>query len=154
MRKRNKPEAAKSKPSVADPTTDVKVRAVTPADWPTIEVLFGKNGACGGCWCMFWRLPKGGAFWQEQKGVRNRTCFYVAAAWRDQGVAAALLREAVALAKRGEAAAVEGYPVVSSSQGKIPAAFAWTGVPGLFAKAGFKKLKRAAGLRPIYRLDF
>jgi ribosomal protein S18 acetylase RimI-like enzyme len=87
-------------------------------------------------------------------GTWSVTCFYVAAKWRDKGVAAALLREAMAFAKRDKAAAVEGYPVVPSSQRKIPAAFAWTGVPGLFAKAGFKKLKRLAGVRPIYRLDF
>lgn len=24
--------------------------------WPDLEELFGLNGACGGCWCMFWKL--------------------------------------------------------------------------------------------------
>lgn len=24
--------------------------------WPDLEELFGQNGACGGCWCMFWKL--------------------------------------------------------------------------------------------------
>ncbi|HET9696552.1 MAG TPA: GNAT family N-acetyltransferase [Terriglobales bacterium] len=23
--------------------------------WPDFEILFGENGACGGCWCMAWR---------------------------------------------------------------------------------------------------
>jgi GNAT superfamily N-acetyltransferase len=25
-------------------------------DWPKLEELFGPNGACAGCWCMWWRL--------------------------------------------------------------------------------------------------
>jgi GNAT superfamily N-acetyltransferase len=32
------------------------VRPVTPDLWPALEDLFGKNGACNGCWCMFWRI--------------------------------------------------------------------------------------------------
>ncbi|MGO9829557.1 MAG: GNAT family N-acetyltransferase [Myxococcaceae bacterium] len=34
----------------------VVVRDLTPALWPSVEELFGKNGASSGCWCMFWRL--------------------------------------------------------------------------------------------------
>lgn len=37
-----------------------------------IEKLFGARGACGGCWCMYWRLPRGGKLWQESKGEPNR----------------------------------------------------------------------------------
>jgi GNAT superfamily N-acetyltransferase len=28
---------------------------LTPATWAAFEDLFGANGACGGCWCMYWR---------------------------------------------------------------------------------------------------
>lgn len=31
---------------------------VTPDRWDDFETLFGKNGACGGCWCMSWRLKR------------------------------------------------------------------------------------------------
>ncbi len=31
---------------------------LTPASWPDFATLFGANGACGGCWCMLWRLPR------------------------------------------------------------------------------------------------
>jgi GNAT superfamily N-acetyltransferase len=31
---------------------------VTRARWPDMERLFGARGACGGCWCMWWRLPR------------------------------------------------------------------------------------------------
>ena len=24
--------------------------------WRDFELLFGRNGACGGCWCMYWKL--------------------------------------------------------------------------------------------------
>ncbi len=35
-----------------------------------MEELFGKRGACGGCWCMWWRLPR--SQFQKQKGNQNR----------------------------------------------------------------------------------
>jgi GNAT superfamily N-acetyltransferase len=31
---------------------------LTPERWPDLEKLFGKRGACGGCWCMTWRLKR------------------------------------------------------------------------------------------------
>jgi predicted GNAT family acetyltransferase len=50
----------------------ITVRAVRPEDWAEIELLFGSNGACGGCWCMWWRVPTGGAAWERVKGEPNR----------------------------------------------------------------------------------
>jgi GNAT superfamily N-acetyltransferase len=38
--------------------------------WPDIEELFGERGACGGCWCMAWRLKR--SQFVEQKGAGNR----------------------------------------------------------------------------------
>src|SRR5207248_3231625 len=29
---------------------------LVPELWPEMEKLFGLNGACAGCWCMWWRL--------------------------------------------------------------------------------------------------
>jgi GNAT superfamily N-acetyltransferase len=51
------------------------VRPLTPDDWPVIVELFGANGACGGCWCMWWRVPKGGKTWKEAQGPKNRERF-------------------------------------------------------------------------------
>ena len=48
----------------------VEVHPLTPQRWPDFEKLFGKNGACAGCWCMWWRLPA--AQWRAQKGEGNR----------------------------------------------------------------------------------
>ncbi|AGC43781.1 N-acetyltransferase GCN5 [Myxococcus stipitatus DSM 14675] len=46
---------------------DIDVQELTPEQWPALEKLFGKNGACSGCWCMFWRLEAGERF-QDVKG--------------------------------------------------------------------------------------
>ena len=34
--------------------------------WTDFEELFGANGACGGCWCMFWKLR--GKAYDEARG--------------------------------------------------------------------------------------
>ena len=31
---------------------------LSPDNFADFEILFGPRGACGGCWCMFWKLPK------------------------------------------------------------------------------------------------
>lgn len=40
-----------------------------------IERLFGANGACGGCWCMYWRTTGLGAYWASHKGDPNKQAF-------------------------------------------------------------------------------
>lgn len=47
------------------------IRELTPTLWPAMETLFGERGACGGCWCMYWRLAKGER-WDDLKGARAR----------------------------------------------------------------------------------
>jgi GNAT superfamily N-acetyltransferase len=53
----------------------ISVRPLTSNDWPVIVRLFGDKGACGGCWCMWWRVPMGGKTWQIAKGDKNRNAF-------------------------------------------------------------------------------
>jgi GNAT superfamily N-acetyltransferase len=53
----------------------ISVRPLDPDDWGVVETLFGANGACGGCWCMYWRLPRGGKLWDENKGAKNKRAF-------------------------------------------------------------------------------
>jgi GNAT superfamily N-acetyltransferase len=38
--------------------------------WADFETLFGERGACGGCWCTFWRQPR--SAFDENKGDGNR----------------------------------------------------------------------------------
>jgi GNAT superfamily N-acetyltransferase len=54
---------------------ELTTRALRSGDWPVIESLFGANGACGGCWCMWWRVPMGGKTWDAAKGAPNRRAF-------------------------------------------------------------------------------
>ena len=49
---------------------DLKYRPLTTNRWPDFEKLFGKSGAYGGCWCMWWRISR--AEFDRQKGDGNR----------------------------------------------------------------------------------
>ncbi len=51
-------------------TLDLSFHPLTQKLWRDFELLFGENGACGGCWCMHWKL-RGKAF-SENKGEGNR----------------------------------------------------------------------------------
>jgi GNAT superfamily N-acetyltransferase len=56
---------------ILDPMpTRPAVRPLTPARWDDFAALFGQRGACGGCWCMLWRLPR--RTFDAQKGDGNR----------------------------------------------------------------------------------
>jgi GNAT superfamily N-acetyltransferase len=49
---------------------DPRIAPLTPELWPAFADLFGKPGACYGCWCTYFRLPP-----RERKAmdsVRNR----------------------------------------------------------------------------------
>ena len=70
---RGSPAVARKKQS--NGCARLTVRALSPEDWLTIETLFGKNGACGGCWCMWWRRPRGGKLWEKNKGANNKRAF-------------------------------------------------------------------------------
>jgi GNAT superfamily N-acetyltransferase len=166
--------------------------------------LFGPNGACGGCWCMWWRLKR--SQFVKQKGPGNKralkrlvdsgdapgliayagnrpvawcsvgprdvypvldrsrvlkrvddqpvwsvVCFFVARAFRRQGVTARLLKAAADYARKHGAALLEGYPV-DPRKGAMPDVFAYTGFPSAFRKAGFVEVARRSPSRPMMRL--
>jgi GNAT superfamily N-acetyltransferase len=50
--------------------TKMKFVPVTKDRWSDFETLFGERGACGGCWCMLWRLTR--KEFENQKGAGNR----------------------------------------------------------------------------------
>jgi GNAT superfamily N-acetyltransferase len=50
----------------------LEFRELTRRDWPVVERLFGSKGACGGCWCMWWRVERGGKRWEQTKGARAK----------------------------------------------------------------------------------
>lgn len=43
---------------------------LTPERWRDFETLFGERGACGGCWCMWWRVAR--SQFNKQKGEKNK----------------------------------------------------------------------------------
>jgi GNAT superfamily N-acetyltransferase len=53
----------------------ISVRELRKSDWPSVVKLFGERGACGGCWCMHWRVPHGGKMWEAAVGKPNRRAF-------------------------------------------------------------------------------
>jgi GNAT superfamily N-acetyltransferase len=48
------------------------IRPLTPDLWPALEDLFGRNGACNGCWCMYWRI---GARYRNRSRNANKAAF-------------------------------------------------------------------------------
>ena len=48
----------------------LKFEPVTLNRWADFETLFGERGACGGCWCMWWRIKR--SEFEHQKGAGNR----------------------------------------------------------------------------------
>jgi GNAT superfamily N-acetyltransferase len=49
---------------------ELEFHPVTKKRWSDFETLFGEKGACGGCWCMLWRLTR--KAFDQQKGEANR----------------------------------------------------------------------------------
>jgi GNAT superfamily N-acetyltransferase len=84
-------------------------RPATAARWSDVEELFGERGACGGCWCMFWRLPR--KHFDAGKGAGNKRAFRkIINAGERPGVIAYVGREPIAwcaIARREDYIALE-----------------------------------------------
>ncbi|HEX2187529.1 MAG TPA: GNAT family N-acetyltransferase [Longimicrobiaceae bacterium] len=48
----------------------LRFEPLTEASWPDLEALFGERGACGGCWCMYWR--QSAKEHERNRGAGNR----------------------------------------------------------------------------------
>jgi hypothetical protein len=51
----------------------ISFEPLTPANWIALVELFADKGACGGCWCMYWRYKA--ADYNRQKGIENKNAF-------------------------------------------------------------------------------
>lgn len=49
---------------------NLKIYPLDSTRWEDFELLFGERGACGGCWCMSWRLKK--SEFELGKGEHNK----------------------------------------------------------------------------------
>lgn len=91
-------------------TPSLTFHAATASRWPDLEILFGERGACGGCWCMFWRLPR--KDWDAKRGPDNKNALkkIVEASRPSPGILAYARNEPVgwcAIAPRGQYVALE-----------------------------------------------
>ena len=50
--------------------SEMTCQPLTPERWGDFTSLFGKNGACGGCWCMWWRQTR--SDFEKKHGAANR----------------------------------------------------------------------------------
>jgi GNAT superfamily N-acetyltransferase len=48
----------------------LEIHPLTRERWSDFEKLFGKRGAYGGCWCMWWRVTR--ATFEKQQGEGNK----------------------------------------------------------------------------------
>ena len=48
----------------------LEIHPLTSDRWEDLVALFGERGACGGCWCMWWRLAR--SAFEKGKGAGNR----------------------------------------------------------------------------------
>src|SRR4029077_17543794 len=54
-------------------STALTFEPLTPGRWSDLAELFGANGACGGCWCMWWK--RSSEEFRNSKGAPNRRSF-------------------------------------------------------------------------------
>jgi len=52
----------------------LRFKPLTTVNWKDLETLFGEKGACGGCWCMTWRMAA--KEYALLKGDKNKKRFY------------------------------------------------------------------------------
>jgi len=64
------PQGARSEVPKRPTTPRLTFHPLTLARWGDFERLFGERGACGGCWCMWWRLRH--SQFEKQKGAGNK----------------------------------------------------------------------------------
>jgi GNAT superfamily N-acetyltransferase len=87
-------------------------RPLTRSRWADFERLFGERGACGGCWCMWWRLRR--SEFERTKGEGNRRMMKkIVESGRTPGILAYAGRQPVAWVS---VAPREDFPVLGRSR--------------------------------------
>ena len=112
-------------------------------------------------WCSFGkrtefpRLDRTKAYRRDDiEKVWSINCFYIAAGYRNQGLARSMAEAAVAAIKKRKGKLIEAYPTTLTKDGKrLPPAFSYTGPESIFQELGFKEIQRLAETRPLYRLE-
>lgn len=131
----------------------IETKDLQPELWPDLERLFGSNGACGGCWCMAWRIEKGEK-WDEVKGASAKSRFKkLVASGRAHGVLAYVDDEPVGwcsygprkdfakLDRASSLACDDADRVWSVACFFVKSKFRGTGIGGALLKAALRYLK-------------
>jgi GNAT superfamily N-acetyltransferase len=109
---------------------------LTPERWDDLVELFGSNGACGGCWCMWWKRSR--EQFAQNKGTPNRRSFK---ALVDRGdVPGFLAYEHSKVVAWCAVESRERYPVLARSRALAPvdAEPVWS-VTCFFVRAGYRR---------------
>ena len=123
------------------------IRPLTPDLWPALQDLFGKDGPCSRCWCMYWRI---GSAYRERPREKNRAAFrQVVKRGPPPGLLAFDGDAALDAAKRAGAPALEAYPLDAN----LTPSTSHTGYASTFARAGFKIVARHVPPRPMWTLS-
>jgi GNAT superfamily N-acetyltransferase len=129
-------EEVVSRRSRAEARAAVVTRELTADLWPALEKLFGKSGACAGCWCMWWRLAPGERITLAAGPAMKRRQKALVAAGRSHGVLAFVGDEPVgwcAYGSRRDFAKLDRAPSFTCAD----AADVWS-IPCFFVKPGFR----------------
>src|SRR5712691_10432503 len=117
--------------------------SATASRWSDIEELFGERGACGGCWCMFWRVPR--KEWDANKGVGNKRALKsLVTAGGKPGILAYVGKEPVgwcAVAPREEYIALQSSRILKPVDKKP----VWS-ISCLFVKKAYRRKRISAQL--------
>ena len=114
----------------------LKFAPLTPERWTDLVQLFGPNGACGGCWCMWWK--RSAEEFRRRKGAPNRRSFKTLVDRGDvPGFLAYENRQPIAWCAVEPR---ERYPRLAASRALLPvdALPVWS-VTCLFVKAGHRR---------------
>ncbi len=103
----------------------------------------------------FPRVDRTKAFQRDDtEGVWCINCFFIARAYRSQGVARGLVAAAVDAMRALGVQCIEAYPVTTTHAGKrVQSPFAYTGPIAIFEELGFQEVQRLAPTRPLVRLE-
>jgi len=85
----------------------------------------------------------------DDQAVWSIVCFVVPAAYRRQGVAAALLARGIAWARKQGVRMLEAYPVANARTVRDDSL--WFGTASMFERAGFTEVARRKPTRPVVR---
>jgi GNAT superfamily N-acetyltransferase len=131
-----KASGARSASETRSRSEPLETRELTPELWPALEKLFGRNGACAGCWCMWWRVPEGERFKDVRGEEAKRRQRELVLAGESRGLLAFAAGEPVgwcAYGRRIEFAALSRSRTLACADAEK----VWS-LPCFFIKAGWR----------------